>query len=483
MRIFKRAGIYLSNKIGKSVLILLVIVISMTLVLSSIAIQSAVTRAAEAAKKNIDAAVSVGLDFSKLTMDATVDDIDGLIGDKLLQEIDKSDYVLHTTVSLQNWVKTTQKPVKEDQDDNERGIMMHGSSSDTDIMMPTNKLISMKRAEDIKAFTSGSEELIAGVFPFESVAENPIIVSEAYAKLNDVSVGSTFDMHTNLEKKEEKTLFTVVGIFKINNFKKPAIPVETEDDRNKMYSTFDTGKAIMQNMGRTLEYENIDVILTSGEAIVPFIEQMRATDAGKSDFIKYSSDLDSYLRQTTAIQKVANSSQIIILVVGVAAIAILSLLLLLSLRDRNYEIGVLLAMGETRSALVLQIIFEMLIIACVAFAISFGTSTIVAGNLGEYLLASEISNNSANSSLPNFPQVNDGAVRNDGMEAPVIIGGGDDLTDSSAQQIDKLDITLINKDVLISSYALGFIIIILATFFPIIWMMRKTPKNIMLRKE
>ena len=74
-----------------------------------------------------------------------------------------------------------------------------------------------------------------------------------------------------------------------------------------------------------------------------------------------------------------------LVVVIVAGSAILCLILILTIRNRYYEIGVFLSLGQNKIKIILQQLLEILIIATVAFALSLTTGKVVS-NVGGNIL-------------------------------------------------------------------------------------------------
>lgn len=71
-----------------------------------------------------------------------------------------------------------------------------------------------------------------------------------------------------------------------------------------------------------------------------------------------------------SIDSMTQTSNLIIYIVFGAGILILSLITSLTLKSREYEIGVLLSLGESKLKVIGQLMSELLIIALVAFSLS-----------------------------------------------------------------------------------------------------------------
>ena len=76
----------------------------------------------------------------------------------------------------------------------------------------------------------------------------------------------------------------------------------------------------------------------------------------------------------------------------IAGSAILCLILALTIRNRYYEIGVLLSLGQSKVKIIAQQLIEIGLIAVVAFVISLGTGQLTSHYMGNMLESSSSSN-------------------------------------------------------------------------------------------
>ena len=76
----------------------------------------------------------------------------------------------------------------------------------------------------------------------------------------------------------------------------------------------------------------------------------------------------------------------------IAGSAILCLILALTIRNRYYEIGVLLSLGQSKVKIIAQQLIEVGLIAVVAFVISLGTGQLTSHYMGNMLESSSSSN-------------------------------------------------------------------------------------------
>lgn len=175
-----------------------------------------------------------------------------------------------------------------------------------------------------------------------------------------------------------------------------------------------------------------------------------------------------YQQMVGPIENVASFSKNVVYLVTVAGAVILGLIVMMSIRERKYEMGVLMAIGEKRRKLTGQFLTEILMIAVLAIGISALTGALIAKQIGNQLLSQQIEQTSASQSAG-------------GMMGP---GGGGFFGQSTAQvsAIDQLDIQ-VSFGNLMALGGIGLLIAMFATLLPSISVLRLHPKTILTKQE
>ena len=126
-------------------------------------------------------------------------------------------------------------------------------------------------------------------------------------------------------------------------------------------------------------------ILDDPENIEAF--QTLAQKKSDIDFETYTLDANDrlYQQNVSSLENTQSFATMFLIVVIGAGSAILCLILILTIRSRYYEIGVFLSLGQSKVKIILQQLFEMLLIAAVAFVISLGTGKLVSNVVGNML--------------------------------------------------------------------------------------------------
>ena len=77
---------------------------------------------------------------------------------------------------------------------------------------------------------------------------------------------------------------------------------------------------------------------------------------------------------------------IVVWIVVINAIVIISLVTALTMKTREFEIGVLLSIGVSKLMVVMQLFLELIVVAFIGFAGASVSGSIMAGNVGEMVL-------------------------------------------------------------------------------------------------
>lgn len=192
------------------------------------------------------------------------------------------------------------------------------------------------------------------------------------------------------------------------------------------------------------------------------------------DWNKFTLDANdaAYQEMTGPIENVASSSMTMVYLVAIAGAIILALILLLSIKERMYETGVLLSMGEGKIKIILQYVAEVLIIAVVAFSLSIFSGKYIGQGIGNMLLSRQIEATQQTNSSSTISRFSDG----NGFRQGVFSFSRQNL--QNYKPIDSINVQITNREIEEMSLA-GLIIILLGTILPAINIVRYNPKTIL----
>ena len=223
----------------------------------------------------------------------------------------------------------------------------------------------------------------SGVFTIKegrNIEENDrrkILIHEDFAKknnlkLNDVISLELIEIGNNGQKKECK--FEIVGIFSGKKQEKYT-GLSSDFSENMVFVDYETSQ---EALGRTEGSEVANKILM-------FSSSPEATDSALNKIKKLNIDWSEYTieKDTTAFEETLDSVRGIKYIIKImtcsvmlSGIVVLSLILILWLRERIYEIGVLLSIGISKIKIITQFILELIFISLPSII-----SSLLLGNL------------------------------------------------------------------------------------------------------
>jgi putative ABC transport system permease protein len=166
-----------------------------------------------------------------------------------------------------------------------------------------------------------------------------------------------------------------------------------------------------------------------------------------------------------------------LLVVIVAGSIILGLILILTIRNRFHEIGILLSLGQSKLKIIGQQLLEISIVACIAFILSLGTGKMVSNVVSGMLIESQDSNNTMTMEMP------EGGPGGDMNEDSFSGGNQPDFNDAFSSPVDtELDVSLTGTTV-VELGAITLAICIISTILPSVYVLRLSPREILIKKE
>jgi putative ABC transport system permease protein len=461
MRVLKRASIKIWKKKGTSVLLLSIMILLFTVTLACKMIQRSVDNSAESAKSDVKATVKIGYDDQKLMMAGTSEVFLNL---DLIEKLKKSQYVSEVTGTIEVSVNGDYQPVQEGEGAHGGGQIMGDGGAEINMDSLCGSVVSLDNKEN-SHFATGDNELIEGIYPFDSDLNNAIIISDEFAKQNKLSIGSKMKILGILAKKD--VTLEIVGIYRTH------VKSEADDfipflaEKNRFYASLETAiEAQTAGVGsNAAEISSILVTLNNPNDIETFIASIENDTTIDSQYFRFSSDLDKYKTVTSSIQKVAEVARVLSIIASILATCILGLIMILVLRDRKYEIGVLLSLGEKKTMVAVQILFETLLIGIIGFVAAICISNNTTPAFSEMLLQ----------------QTETPVETVAENEAGIVFGGHEKV--AATKPTKELQVQSLDTNSLLKTGASNFLVILLATFLPVTWILRKNPKKIMLMEE
>ena len=502
---FKRSFLSIRRKLGRTIVLVLIFFMMANLVLAAITIKTAVKTQMDYAKSTLGGSVTIQADiesirenqkdemekggdpkemFSKMTRPSvSVETANSIAG--------YSDYVKDYSYEVSASANSYELEVVESSRGGMGGGMPGGmgfpgmtQDEDEDTLDADITISGINAYAYINGVESGSFEIKDGTY-FDEDSENSALISYEFAELNSLSVGDSFKIKNIYTEKSVK--LTVIGIYDTS---------EGRADANTIYMNTETAAQFLSeddyNDG-DYDVDNVTFYMLDSEKADEFVEKINSDFSELAENnLMIAVDTSEYDSMASSIESVGSFATTILVIVIVAAIIIVTLIVTINVKDRNYEMGVLLSLGATKANIVLQIATELVIVGTLGFALACASGIVLAQKLGDSILQSQIAS-SAQQSEKNFGRP---GAQIGGGKMPSMPGGGNmpsvpDMPDSTekksmkpqAQNIDvELDINAKPVDFLLL-FVTGYLVIILALILPAVNILRYQPRQILAGKE
>lgn len=324
----------------------------------------------------------------------------------------------------------------------------------------------------LTSFTQGESKIIKGsAITSADEGSNAVLIEKTLAEENNLSVGDTFKVTSSDNKEVE---LKVKGIYETT---------DAGDELGMQFNFLNPANTLITSytMVATLKGEDSETIdeatytLEDPAKMNSFIK--KAEKLIDTDTFSLRSNDQMYQQMLQPLNNVKGFAQNIILLVGIAGIVILTLIVMLSLKDRRYEMGVLLSLGESRIKLIGQFFLEIIICLVFALGIAGVTGNLVGNMLGNQLISQQT--NSTQTQQFNKQLGGELGKTQNGQTPPSRPGGNHQNPFAASQEVKNLKINVQPKQfMLLTVIAIG--IVLVAICFASIGIFRLNPKAILI---
>ena len=359
MSIFNRAYLYIiRKKVRSSILFLIVTLISFFLLSGSV-----LNTTVNNISKNLYKDVNFGFNIESVDKSNKEIEKDTLKKIEELKGITTKNYIFSKPVNVEE-----KKVVQENQN-----ITLNDEIKNNSNLVMLNGITASKSNIDFKSEVLKLEK----GRHIEENDKNKIMIHEKFAQLNNVNLGDKIKL-----SQEGKILeLEIVGIYsgeKTNTFN----GLSSDFIENTVYTDYKSSQElsnlIANNKVTSVEYGVDDP--TKLDDVIKAVENLGINNLMVS---KSNKNYELVTASVESITKITNMIRIGSVVVGVV---ILSLILMFWVRERTYEIGILLSLGTSKVNLVLQFIVEVLLVTIfglmIALGIEIATIKYLASNVG-----------------------------------------------------------------------------------------------------
>lgn len=514
MNFIKRGLASVTRRKGKSLILFAVIFVLGNVIAGAISIQQATKSVEQNIKKELGGKATVGSnqeEFDKLMSE------DGSMGDNIMpKDLTVKDVeamgalsaVKYYDYSVDGFVQT------------EKLKMYQLPSTDKDDMM-FNENNRLQNMFDIKGINypeildiqEQKIKLLDGrVFKPEEITDGKAVavISKQMAELNNLKLGEKLIIDASSEEYSEdgapkkdapiftqKQVYEIIGLFEpVKKEKKKEktnqsgmfiddsdiynqiyAPNKAVSENNKNYQAamFDFFPALKAEMEESLKEQNMTIDDISGDTVQPtfILNSPDDSEAFKQEasallpdkFSKIVLATDQYDSIAGPVKNMSKMATYVIYISVIATILIISLVVLLFLRDRKHELGIYLSLGEKRGKVLSQILLEVLTVALLAITLSVFTGNALAKSVSTSLINTQMT------------------AKED--KGGYFDGNDYELMQLTGDSIDKEDVAASYQVTLTPGYialfyTVGLGTILISTVVPLIYILRLNPKKIMM---
>ena len=190
-----------------------------------------------------------------------------------------------------------------------------------------------------------------------------VLVHEALAKKNQWKIGDKVSLKVLGEEKELE-LF-IQGIFTGKKQEKYT-GMSSDFSENMMFIDYAT---MAQIFGKKKLVTSLKILVSDSEKLAALKAEMNKKSVQSEDY-EISEEENQFSGMVESLDMVKQMISVMIMAVIGAGIIVLSLVLILWVRERMYEIGILLAIGRSKMKIVEQFILELVFVSLPAMILA-----------------------------------------------------------------------------------------------------------------
>lgn len=458
MNTLKRAFLYTMRKKTKTLILFLVLVTISTFILTGLSIYKAVDDSALSLRQSVGGSIRLELDennrknwqYQQAAGGMLVDYVGAPITDEDIQKIMSID-----GIKAYNGLGDGSVFAK---DFSFISGFSFGAGSDY------SRLPSVTDSEYFNFFTRKAFQLVEGRHIKEG-DDHVVLISTAIAEKNALKLGDTITVQCCYDSGNYPDVsLTIIGIYAYeadNEFN-----TTSTDKRNRLIIDHKAMQEIMQR--DVIQYDNgVDFYVDDPREMERITNQIKALDL---DWDSFTLTMDNSAYEAVASPLTAMQNLIVWLIVGCVAVSVGILVLILSMwiKQRRYETGILLSVGISKSRIILQYTIEVLMIAVVAFGLSFFTSSLISQGVSDLIF------HQVSESQP-LPEIE---LPDDGTEYLDITGQYIPYDTSNVETLESVQVN-VSPNCLLYIYIFGTLLIVFSVSAASISVIQMKPKKIL----
>lgn len=331
-----------------------------------------------------------------------------------------------------------------------------------------SRLPSVSNSEYFNYFRRGAFKLIEGrhITPEDNHA---VLISTALAERNGLKLGDTITVQCCYDAGGYPNVsLKIVGIYEALD--DGEFHTTSTDKRNRLIIDHKAMQEIM--MHDTIQYDNgVEFFVDDPKDIDKIAAEIQKLDLDWSCF-KLTIDNTAYEAVASSLTAMQNMVTGLIIGLVLVSIIVLSLILSMWIKQRTHEAGILLSIGISKLKIISQYAVEMLLIAIVAFGLSYFSGSAIAQGTSDLIF-----NQVAETQPVIQPETPD-----DGTEYLDITGEyiPYDLSDVAKVESVPVEVT---TQILLLVYLIGTINVLVSVVLSSAKIIRMNPKQILSKMD
>lgn len=194
--------------------------------------------------------------------------------------------------------------------------------------------------------------------------KNSIIVHEEFAKQNNLKLGDEVDLELlDLEKSEEikSHKFKIIGIFS-GKKQETYTGLSSDFSENMVFVDYSTSQEILNKSENNKIANKILMYSGNAESTDLALNKLKELKIDESTYF-VKKDSNAFEESLESVSGIKHIIKIMTYSIMLGGMVVLSLILILWLRERIYEIGIFLSIGTSKIQIIMQFIFELLFIS------------------------------------------------------------------------------------------------------------------------
>ena len=194
--------------------------------------------------------------------------------------------------------------------------------------------------------------------------KNSIIVHEEFAKQNNLKLGDEVNLELlDIEESEKikSHKFKIIGIFS-GKKQETYTGLSSDFSENMVFVDYSTSQEILNKSENNKIANKILMYSSSAESTDLALNKLKELKIDESTYF-VKKDSNAFEESLESVSGIKHIIKIMTYSIMLGGMVVLSLILILWLRERIYEIGIFLSIGTSKIQIIMQFIFELLFIS------------------------------------------------------------------------------------------------------------------------